>query len=388
MNITNIRKGKMIAFVASLFLISGLYAQQLQDTLPITLKKVLPITPVQQTGSLTCWAACCQMILAWWTITVSEDQIVEWATGGADKTNFLQGGPDKACDLILKHFGRLDSYVSSGKGTMLEIESNININRPIIAAWASKTGEPGHMLLIIGYDNKTNEVYFIDPKRGAVLKCSIGLFQESDVHKWNGYLRMLTPNNNPGPFDGVCVYTDSAKIIVHQGTASSFDGKFVKASGSNAFVDSWDWTLRFFHSGGEYGAASITGLSGYDYCTWNVSGFTLPSGYLWNYNYNGEVVGDITVSVVDSDGYPHSDTKTVFFTPQNMFPGVVTYASQTVTTSQPDVEAHYRVELLYDQFQPGGDITFRAGQEINIGNGVTFENGTVVDFVIDPSLQY
>ena len=97
------------------------------------------------------------------------------------------------------------------------------------------------------------------------------------------------------------------------------------------------------------------------------------------------MIGDITVSVMDSDGYPHSNSKWVQYVPQNPYPDYVLYANTTVSTTKPDVKAHSEVDLQNDQFSQGANITFKAGKMINIYSG-TFQNGSNTKFVIDESL--
>ena len=63
----------------------------------------LVITPSQQQGNNTCWAACCEMILGAYGSTTAQSTIVNWAVGGQDVGNYLVGGATTV-DRVLDHF--------------------------------------------------------------------------------------------------------------------------------------------------------------------------------------------------------------------------------------------------------------------------------------------
>ena len=121
---------------------------------------------------------------------------------------------------------------------------------------------------------------------------------------------------------------------------------------------SWDWKLIFVHDGGNCIARSWTSTSTTSQLTWNISGFTLPTGYQWYYNYNGEILGRVKLDLRDSDGFHHLDAIDVIYFPSYLYPGIVQYRDKIVSDSQPEVKAHQMITIQNDQFLSGGNITF------------------------------
>jgi hypothetical protein len=150
---------------------------------------------------------------------------------------------------------------------------------------------------------------------------------------------------------------------------------------------SWDWKLIFVHSGGDCVASSWTSTSTNSQLTWNISGFSLPTGYQWYYNYSGKIPGRVELDLQDSDGYHHLDAINVIYVPSSLYPGFVLYEDNTVSSTQPEVKAHQMIVTQSDQFLSGGNITFKAGEGIDIKDGITIQNGSTTNFIIDPSVR-
>jgi hypothetical protein len=90
---------------------------------------------------------------------------------------------------------------------------------------------------------------------------------------------------------------------------------------------------------------------------------------------------------LDSDGYHHLDNVGVLYEPANLYSGNIIYENNTVSSAQPEVEAHQMITAQNDQFLSGGNITFRAGERIDIKDGITIQNGSTTNFTVDPSVR-
>ena len=83
---------------------------------------------------------------------------------------------------------------------------------------------------------------------------------------------------------------------------------------------------------------------------------------------------------MDSDGYHHLDNVGVLYVPANLYPGYIIYENNTVSSARPEVKAHQMITTQNDQFLSGGNITFRAGERIDIKDGITIQNGSTDEF--------
>ncbi len=150
----------------------------------------------------------------------------------------------------------------------------------------------------------------------------------------------------------------------------------------------WNWKLIFPHSDGDCTVASWTESSSKLQSTWNIPNFVLPAGYQWKYNFNGNIPGRVEVLVNDNAGPPaHEDAINVLYKPSVTYPGTVVYENSTVSNTLPEVKAHESIITQYDQILPGGNITFKSGERITINDGITIQNGSTTNFVIDPSIR-
>lgn len=75
------------------------------------------------------------------------------------------------------------------------------------------------------------------------------------------------------------------------------------------------------------------------------------------------------------------------YIPGNLYPGIVVYENKNITNTQPEIKAHQIVITQNDQILLGGNITFRAGEKIDINDGVDIQNGSYTNFIIDPSIR-
>lgn len=365
----------------------------------------LAIAPVQQSGTNVCWAACCQMTLTAYGIPVAQSTIINWAVGGQNVGNELTGRAT-AVDKVLEHYGISgqgspiwSSYTApnmAGYGNVSEFDLTYEIDapngRPIIAAWLQQDASE-HVVLIKGYTgpglSNSGSVIYNDPSDGARYTRSYAEFvRRGNEYVWRETLRLTTTPRIPIPTgvgDHELVWIDAGPIEVTPSMSSfSFSGH---KSGSHT-PTCWTWRLVFPHAGGYCTVASWTSPGSNVSSTWNVSGFSMPAGYQWVYNCDGKVPGRAEVSVDDNAGPPaHTDAMNVLYVPSVQYPAVAIYEDRTVFSPQSDVLAHELIIVRNDQLNTGTDIAFRSGRSIDIGDGITVQNGTATDFIADPALR-
>lgn len=148
---------------------------------------------------------------------------------------------------------------------------------------------------------------------------------------------------------------------------------------------SWEWKLVFPDMYGEVVVASwITNTSQYD-LTWDIPTFVLPSDHNWKYRYDGKIGGRVEVICMDPDY--HDDAINVMYVPSDLYPGVLIYEGQVVNNYQPDIRVHELLIMQNDQFLPGANINLKSGERIDIKDGITIENGSLTNLIVDPALR-
>ena len=65
-------------------------------------------------------------------------------------------------------------------------------------------------------------------------------------------------------------------------------------------------------------------------------------------------------------------------------PQDITFQNQTITVPLGNLTAHNSMTVANDHFLSGGGISLRAGNTVSVNDGVTIENGSAVNFVVDP----
>lgn len=365
---------------------------------PVTsFNAILPINPIQQELSFTCWAAVCEMVIEYWYKQITQEEIVIWAADGANEVNWLTG-TSKSCDKIVFYLpesspGFLQTlWTNSYLDKNLVADETNKYYRPIFAGLEDldNTNPGRHIVLIVGCYPTTNNIVYndpdIDPQKFGQHTEYYHYFKKGVERKWIQSLQIITNHSNPGPFDGVTP-PDGPDQLSYPGMESTYNSRFVQAPGSEATVTLWQWDMEFHYFDGIYnipGDFSSLPLSS----SCHFPAFILPTGYKWKYTSDGNIYGYVKVNVLDSDGYYHDNFKYIEYTPQDKFPSILWYAYKTISTSQPEVKAHYTIDLYGDQLLPGCSITFSAGTTINIIDNVTIENGSIVNFNVEPNLQY
>jgi hypothetical protein len=388
--------------VVCLFFISSI-------TINVLAARELVIVDYRQLATNSCWAACSYMVLDAYNHRTSEMDIRRWAfpPNGDDHQNQLSGSPTSTAG-VLSHFGSINSYfdgynTSTGGGNISQsnITQEIDQGRPILAGRVyfdnNLNISYGHMYVIRGYTgnggSSVGDVIYNDPDPrigGRRAQSYAEFVRRGNEYQWYETLR-LTTNPRPqiptgiGSGERVRIYDYSSTTRITQSPQSlSFEAN----KGGVHVPVNWNWRLVFPHVGGEYVAATWTVTSSSFQSVWNISNFVLPSNYQWKYNYDGIIPGRVEVLVNDNAGPPaHEDAVDVLYVPSNLYPGVIVYQNKTVSNAQPEVKAHELIILRNDQFLPGSSINFKSGDRIDIGNGVTIQDGSNVNFTIDPSIR-
>jgi hypothetical protein len=143
------------------------------------------------------------------------------------------------------------SYVSKE-----EIVKQITLNCPIAVDYLKLTSGKHHTVLIIGFDGlgANMKVIFIEPMVGNVSPMpylSYDDFMANSDHIISNSL--IITKDHPiivGPYDRVTI-PSGPELFTDPADASSYTSAFINNTTPNG-INSWLWTLRFFHADGEY----------------------------------------------------------------------------------------------------------------------------------------
>jgi len=374
----------------------------------------LVISPYRQWGSNTCWAACSYMILNAYRFTgIGSDEMIirKWAfpPSGPDVTNQMSG-TTVATDKVLEHFGPIystftpfNSATGGGNISQSDLTKEIDAGRPALSgrliADGTTTGRK-HMLLIIGYTgsggSNAGSVIYNDPSTG---QRTVQIYSEfvrlGNSYQWIESLRLTTPSRTPistGFNDWVRIQPGGTEVITPATSALMYRADYYSGSTPICYPTKWTWKLIFPHSGGDCIANSWVSPSTLTYSIWNISGFSLPTGYQWKYNFDGKIPGRVEVVVDDRDGLggqvtSHADAINVLFVPNSLYPGVLVFENRTISNTQPDAKAHELLAIQNDQFLAGCNISLKSGEQIEINDGVNIDAGSITNFTIDPALR-
>jgi hypothetical protein len=364
----------------------------------------LVISPYRQWGSNTCWAACSKMVLDAYQFSKTEMEIRKWAfpPNGPDVTNQLSG-TTKSTDKVFQNYGPIYStftpFNTSSRGgniSQSDLTSEIDRGRPILSGRLIADGSPtgsGHMFLITGYTGSggstAGKVIYNDPASGTRKEQTYAEF----VRTGNGYIWFETLRLTTNPRFPIPVGTGPKELVrINSGTAEITQSpqslSYIAYKNGDHIPVNWNWKLIFPHSYGDCIVASWTVTGSNLQSTWNISNFVLPAGYQWKYNFDGKIPGRVEVLVNDNAGPPaHEDAINVLYTPNILYSGIIVYENNTVSNAQPEVKAHELIITQNDQFSPGGNITFKSGERIDINDGVTIQNGSTTNFTIDPLIR-
>jgi hypothetical protein len=365
----------------------------------------LVIATYRQWGNKTCWAAVSVMVLnaygfpqtdekkvRCWAFPIPNENNCDCSLGGMTDTDNNLYGAGNSVEGILYEFGTISGKDDDALAPE-EISGDINGGRPFICGLLNDDYSK-HMVLARGYrgngGSNVTKVIYNNPSSGQRVEQDYTDFTVNSSFAWLETFRLTT---NPrkaipvGMYDWCRISDGGTTIITPSTTSLSYTAGFYDGDSWPTDPVSWDWKLIFVHSSGACIARSWTVTSAVSDLTWYISGFSLPSGYQWYYNYFGNIIGRIELDLLDSDGYHHLDAIDIQYTPNNPYFGNIVYENQTVSSAQPEVKAHQTIITQNDQFISGGNITFRSGERIDIKDGITIQNGGTTNFVTDPSVR-
>ncbi len=143
-----------------------------------------------------CWAATSQAVLTYYGTNVTQSQIAQYGTDGADNWNWLYGsstGPTQnGVDLILYYFQQITSTPYANALSQDVVRTEICTNaRPVVIRWGWNSGG-GHILAIRGLDND-GTTYLMDPWYGPTINTYSWVLSGSS-HTWTHSLQLnVTP---------------------------------------------------------------------------------------------------------------------------------------------------------------------------------------------------
>jgi hypothetical protein len=292
-----------------------------------------------QNYSYWCWAACCQMTLIDYKWPITQPIIAGYALmcNNCNYFNYLtldpKSGGEIPCDQILSHyqtqlsttFWPLDKGSDPGNLSRSSIAQDIDAQKPIFAGWANLSGSTGHVVLIVGYNNvsgiQAEQVVYNDPldADGAnthVVKYET--FVQNATFAWTQSLRMnQSPDQVPNGIKDYVQVSRPARMLTI-GETATFAARFVDSDHSGTVAKSWDWRLVLLHDKGDVTIVPpVKGMTSQDplYCNWSAKIGTLPEGYNWNRDVDGQIMGEVEVGCLDSDPpfyYHHAAIKVAF----------------------------------------------------------------------------
>ena len=195
---------------------------------------------------------------------------------------------------------------------------------------SSSSNTVNHAVVIYGYNNvryndnggniTAGQLVYWDPNRHPIGTPLYEEFVASTQYNlnWNGSLQM---NVSPSSVhDGIKDYVQVSrpvKIPAISDTAT-FAARFVDSDHSGTVAKSWDWRLVLFHDKGDVTIVPpVKGMISQDplYCNWSAKIGTLPQGYNWKRDADGQIIGEVEVGCLDSDPpffYHHAAIKVAF----------------------------------------------------------------------------
>ena len=165
--------------------------------------RVLAVPVRTQQQSEWCWAGCTQAILFYYGHSVTQTTIAQYGTNGRNIPNYgwgsgwIDGTWCRGNDLILNHFGSINSTGRNYPLAQTTVTSEINAGRPFIITWQWDSGG-GHF--IVGRGISGSNVYYMDPwhtEGHKVASYDWVRRNAANGHTWTQTLQLTT--NPPQP---------------------------------------------------------------------------------------------------------------------------------------------------------------------------------------------
>lgn len=252
---------------------SALYYRKFKRTLLMTIflmssdilaqKEIDMFVGGQEEGKeFWCWASAAEAVLFYHDVSVTQQELADWAVGGRDEGVSFSGTPN-SLDKVLWEFGEIGTIFtkpnSDGYGNLSkeDIIEQINFSHPILALIAFFGEEYGHAYIITGYTGSgigddIGDVVCYDAGDGTIRDVSYAeLVQFAMTYKWEATLRTtkdpptLTTTGPPSNLDFVRVVSGTTQLYDSPQNLSYYAQKF----GDSPTL--WEWELVFPHQYGE-----------------------------------------------------------------------------------------------------------------------------------------
>ena len=165
--------------------------------------RVLAVPVRTQQHSNWCWAGCTQAILFYYGHSIAQTTIAQYGTQGRNIPNYgwgsgyIDGTFCRGNDMILNHFGSINSNGRTYPLAQTTVTSEINAGRPFIITWEWDSGG-GHF--IVGRGISGSNVYYMDPWHTEGHKVETYNWVRRNAangHTWTQTLQLTT--NPPAP---------------------------------------------------------------------------------------------------------------------------------------------------------------------------------------------
>lgn len=139
--------------------------------------KIIADVPILYQGKTnTCAQACITMVLIYWGFDVTYEDIIQYTTGGRDE--------GLTYDQIVWTFRKYGLHAEYMSGRFEILKSYIDKSWPTIVEWQEKSFD--HVVTVVGYNDNTELIYYIDPHFGNLLHEPYSSF----IKNWSSVKRM------------------------------------------------------------------------------------------------------------------------------------------------------------------------------------------------------
>lgn len=154
---------------------------------------VLNVSQIYQEQTEWCWAATSQTVLLYYGFNLTQQQIAQYGTDGVNTWNWIWGSSTNptrnGIDLILEHFGSIQTTRYESALSLTTSTTNINSNKPFFIRWGWDSGG-GHFVVCHG--TNSSSLYLMDPWYGPTIN-SYSWVVDGSTHTWTHSLTMDDP---------------------------------------------------------------------------------------------------------------------------------------------------------------------------------------------------
>ncbi len=188
---------------------------------------------------------------------------------------------------------------------------------------------------------------------------------------WDRVEIVNPPDGLVGPYGNLPNNT----LIMTPGSRVSFFALFSSGSNPITYATAFDWSIVLYYNGGTY--PYVQGCSYADYIydrgtVWQpIVGSSLPD-YDWVYDANGNIYGEVQVTVHITDGDCKSDIGYIGVVPPPCIPNI----TNTTYNNDAFINACDNIMLQNVIIQNNSDVKIRSSGEININGPFEVKSGS------------